>query len=1152
MATAPQIQARDGSFTQNLVLTTNQRAVFLTGTVAANTVDLQVAVNGSAFVSNPTLVHIAGTVFTVPNPSAFPDGLDLQLGSNTLLLRAIDIVGGVSPTSSAQVTRVQSSAQFDSVIPTGIRLRRRRNLVDILVSSNLPTDNPAFTSPLEFRGFNFYASTEPGGTSGRFRLNASPVTALFSQEEDVIELSSGQAVFTPQGTKVRTVVTLENEFGETLSTVSNTELDITTVVTDLRFNSTLASYELESFIGFTHSRQGTQTDGTVNSDQFVDVENTAPLYYTVTALFFDPSQNLEFETPHSQEVLGSPLIIDTNIRDLPGRTQTQIVTDYVAAILRVDNEISLVPGSTTRDTAIDPFASEAERIWFIIDFVHRSQSFLTLLQIDDANGDGISDSVAGSAYKQALKAALGLSSDSSVQSLIDTQFDKLAGNFLKSRLPGRAAVGQVIYFTPTRPTQNIPIPSGAVVSTNADPDNGLPSVRYVVGGTFVMSAANADAYFNFDTQQYEIRVDVIAESIGTNGNRPAGAVRNVVSGVSRLGVINREAITFGLDRESNGDLAARAQLGFISVDAGTEAGYAATSAETIGIVKSKVVKSGDPLMMRDYDEVRRKHIGGKVDIWVQGVRERTVTEKFSFSFEVARDIRCQIIDVPTLTFRVLDSRVTIDTPIVEILDDPSQGLGVRNVTTGSDYDLAGVVVLDYQTFQLNALLTQPATNITDIITADYRFRSINQFTFTLQPVRRVVSVVGQSSGALDIDLGFDLFKTDDPLLTGESTIAKDFLVVNQVGGLPSGAAITVTDESHILIALFEEPLKNVGVNTATLKVFSQDRSIEYGGPSSATPDYEVIAGTATTPVKIVRTTASAIVSGQTVVVDYLHDENFTVTYVINDLLQQLQQRVNARRHVTADVLVKQAVQNSVNLDTTVQLNQGASKDSADPAIRTNVSIELNSKLIGQGIAQSDVINAIDSTPGVDFQVLPLAGMGYADGSSKLRVPLLSTSYRVPGLDIGGSIVFILANPLAFPTTDGGGLPTEHRGVFQDDEAMGLAATLSVVGSSPNQAYIIGNGGVDLSVAGYSDDATLIAEGFTTSEDIARERLRRTANHVLVSLNGSGVPADNPDQHRYAVSYVIRGDVGPHDITATQVESIELGDFTLTIKEVTTT
>lgn len=1145
MATAPQILTRDGSYTQNLVLTTNVDAIFLTGTVEASTVDVQISINGGAFVSDPTLVSLNGTNFQIPNPASYPNGLTLVLGFNTIQLRAIDIVGGVSPVSTAQITRVFQVAGADTLIPTGIRLRRRRDSVSLLASK------PDTDGSLQFVGFNFYASTASAGTTGRYRINLDAVTEVTTQEEDLVEINTNTSNFTSSagGVALRTVVTEEDAFGQTLSTISNRTVPILGYTPTLRFEETYTNVITTEFISFLHNRSAGASANTVNSDQFVDVANTAPLYYTVTAIYYDPAQLLEFETPHSQEVLGSPLIIDTNIRDLPGRSHLQIVTDYISAVRRINTEVSLIPGSVPRDVDIDPFASEAERIWFVIDFVHRSQSFVTLLQIDDANNDGVSDPVTGSAYKQALKAALGFQTDDAVQTLIDTQFEKLAANFQKPRLPGRPAVGEVVFYTAVRPSKDIVISSGAVVSTNADADNGLPSIRYLVSGTYVISATDAEAFFNFDTQQYEITAAITAETIGEDGNRPADQIRNIVSGVSGVQVVNREATNFGLSRESNAGLAARAQLGFVSVDTGTEGGYTATAVGTTGVIKTKVVKSGDPYMMRDYDEVRHKHIGGKVDIWIQGLRERTVVEKFSFAFETARDIRCQIVDLGTLTFRVLDSRVTVNTPIVELLDDASQGLGVRNATTGQDYDLAGVIIIDFETFRLDTGITQPATDIDDIITADYRFRSLNQFRFSYQPVRRVTSVVGQSSGPLNIDLGFDLYKTADPLLEGESTISTDYLVINQVGGIPTGATIAVTDEEHVLIGFFEEPLQNVGINVATIAVLNEDRSIEYDGPSSGTPDYEIIPGTATTPVKIVRTSSSTIVSGQPVVVDYVHDENFTVTYVINDLLQQLQNLVNVQRHITADVLVKQAVDNSVNLDTTLQLKRGFKKDTVDPAVRTNVSIELNTKLIGEGIAQSDLINAVDSTTGVDFQVIPLARMGYADGSRKLRESVLSTNTRLNSLDIGGNLVFILTNALQYPTTDGGGLETEHKGVFQDDEAMVLSASLSLVGEFSNQAFILGADGAE--ITGYSDNATLISEGFVEPEDILEERLRRTANHVVLSLSGSGSPQDNPDQHVYTASYVVREDVGPHDITASAVEFIGQGELTLTIREVTT-
>ncbi len=1154
MATAPQINLRDGSgTTQSLVLTTNREALFLTGTVDTNTVDLQVSVNGGAFVSDSTLVQFDGQDFTVPNPSSYPDGLQLELGDNTILLRAIDIVGSVSATSSAEITRVLQIEGEETLIPTGIKVNRKRNSVDILAA--VPTDltfaggTRVGDVELEFRGFNFYASTSEGGTTGYYRINENPVTDSTTVEENAADVATNSTEFDPDADYLRILVKTEDEYQQEVTTVLNTRVSIQglgeVAAQSLRFSSTVEEFTRQEYAYFNHNRAG-QT-GQINTDLFVDVDDTDPLYYVVAGVYYDPSSGTEFESPYSQEVLGTPLILDTNIKDLPGRTQIQVVLDFISAIQRVNSDISLIPGSTTRDVEIDPFASEAERIWFLVDFVHRSQSFLTLLQIDDANGDGISDAVASSAYKQALKSALGLQSDTAVQQLVDAQFDKLAGNFNKTRLLGRPSVGQAVYYSNTKPTKDVSIASGSVVSTNSDTDNNLPAVRFIVGGTYTVALADIEAYYNYDTRRYEITADIVAETIGTNGNRSAGSIRNTLTPVEGFSVTNTEATVFGTDRESNSDLATRCELALVSVDTGTEGGYSSTAAEQVGIIKSKVVKSGDALMMRDYDDVREKHIGGKVDIWVQGLRERTVTEKFSFSFEVLNDIRCQIVDLTNLIFRVTDSRITVDTPIVEILDDSSLGLGVRNVTSGLDYDLTGVTIVDYNTFQLDTSISQPTTNIDDIITADIRYRSVNQFTFTYQPVRRVTSVVGEASGALNSSTGYDLYKTDDPLLDGESTIATDHLVINQVGGIPTGDTITVNDETHVLVG-FEEPLLSIGVNLSTLRVFNADRTVEYDGPSATTPDYDVVEGTATTPPKIVRTTGSTIVSGETVSVDYVHDENFTVTYVINDLLQQLQRTINRRRHITADVLVKQAVLNSVDLETTAQLNPGAKKDKADPAIRSNVSLELNQRLIGQGAAQSDIINAIDSTTGVDFQVLPLAKMGYADGSRKLRESVSSASQRLSALDIGGQQVFILTNALRYPTTDGGGLETEHKGVFQDDIGLTLSESLSVVGQYADQAYIIGAAGAIIS--GYSDDATLISEGYTTSAAIEAERLARTANHVVLSLSGAGTPSDVPGNHAYTCSYIVRDDTGPHDMTAAAVEFLDLGDFTLTIREVT--
>ena len=1149
MATAPQINLLNGSgTTTNLVFTTNQSFIKITGTVAVNTSLIQISVNGGAFVSDPALIQFVLQTFTIPNPASYPSGLPIVMGVNTIQIRAIDIVGGVSPISTVTVTRVSAINTTSVLIPTGIQVVRHISSVDILVSFPTPPITPVTTQPT-FVGYNFYASQNPGGAStGYFQVNQSPVIATTEYvQNNVGSPLADTATWAEQYNKnVRVRVTDVDDFGNELAVQLDSIHDVSSLSGQYNFSSTLQNFNLLEYVVFNFDRSGTSPN-TVNTDQFSNVSPADPLYFTVTAVYYDASSNSQIETPFSQEVLGTPLTIDTTIRDLPGRNSTQITVSYVAAVQAVNTLITLIPGSVTRDVDIDPFASEAERLWFVLDFVHRSQSFLTLLAVDNVSGSGVSDPVSGSAYKQALKAALGLTDDNGVQALIDQQFDKLAGNQATTRLPGRPSVGTVVLYTTTVPVQNIIVPAGTTVSSNADSTTGAAAQTFIIGGSYTLPAANAQAFYNYTTKRYEIVAQITDRVVGSAGNLPAGSITNV-SGVSGMSVVNTNATVFGDDEETNFDLAERAILSYSAVDTGTEGGYQKTAASQVGIITSEVVKSGDPLMFRDYDPVRMKHIGGKVDVWIQGLLERQVSDTFAFTFSQALGIECEIINVTTLVFQVLDSRVTPTTPLVEILNNPSQNLGVFNVTTGQSYDLTGVQIISYNEFQLSTAVPQPTTFLDDIITADYRFETVNQFVFTLQPVISVTSVVGEISGPLTPTNStggggnYTLYQADDPLLNGNSTIAKNYLSVVQFNGLPSGNTIPINNEVQVLIGFQPDLLNSVGINTLTIVVFNSVRTITYNGPGTSEPDYDIIPGTPTTPVSIVRTPNSQIANGATVSIDYVKDENFTVTYNINDLLQQLQAVLNTMRHVTADVLAKQAVDNNVNIETTVQLSAGASQSNVDPNIRTAVSIVLDTKTIGEGVAQSNVDAAINNTSGVSFNVLPMALMGYADGSQRLRESLGDGFKEVSSLNIGGNIVFILTESFEFPTIDGGGPPTLPTGVYQDGIGLTMATTMATVGRAAGQSWIIGSEGAVIN--GYSDDATLTAQG-VPADQLAATRLILTANHALISISGAGTPPDNPSNHSYTVTYIIYGNTGSQDIPAAQVEYITLGNFTIT-------
>ena len=433
MATAPQILLRDGSgYTTNLVFTTNQESIVIQGKVDPSTSDIQVSINGAAFVSDSTLVDFNLPTFTVPNLSSYPDGLSLSPGVNTILIRTIDIVGGVSVPSTVQVSLISQSDVLQVDTPSGIRVRRLRGSTKILAA--LPVQRFSTTGvplPTNFVGYNFYASTSAGGTTGYYKINATTVSAKSTSfEEDATQFAADQTIFDAGDQFLAVQVVSKDEFGNIVDTKLDRVYDTSVYNNKIRFNSKFEDYDLIEFIEFDHVRTG--TPDSINDDQWSGVSDNDPLYYVVTGVYFNTLTSEEVESAFSQEVLGKPLIIDTSVRSLPGRTQFQVVTDYVSAIQRVNAEVSLIPGSTTRDVSIDPFSSEAERLYFLVDFVNRTQSFLTLLQIDDANGDGISDPVVGSAYKTALKAALGYTTNEAVQSLIDAAFDKLAGNVNKT------------------------------------------------------------------------------------------------------------------------------------------------------------------------------------------------------------------------------------------------------------------------------------------------------------------------------------------------------------------------------------------------------------------------------------------------------------------------------------------------------------------------------------------------------------------------------------------------------------------------------------------------------------------------------------------------------------------------------------------------
>ena len=1144
------ITGPDGSSYEDLAYSTTIQTAFFSGSIPEDATDVQVSFNGSGFSSYQGIAVWGDGAWTFPDPAYNPDGLFLSSGTNTIQIRAVLPDGRVSNTAVATVRLLSQQVEFSP--PTALTVERKNQ--SVVLSAEPPTDPDGY-----FRGVNFYASVfSGGGSTGYTRINVNLVTdSVVTQKvsdfaESQIDINvkldlNGNQVSDPMFFRVSGLQEDENQ--SVLQDDFSESYEIPESASKIRYSSQLQQVREVELYSFDHNRSNTPSSSpsTVSVSEFLTISSEEPLYYVVTAVFYDPNQMVEYETAFSAEVVASPATITRTLGSIGTVTRQDILQQFITSVFRSNPQIKVEAGSVLRDTVIDPFSSEAERLRFVLDFYHRARTPALLLQIDDPTGSGTSVPVSSSSYKLGLKSALYFDLDSQVQDLIDSAFESYASNFGVSRRAGVSSRGEVTFFTSTRPQGTVSIPIGTQVSGGG--------VIFSVTQNVSIPLSNLASYFDPVSGLYRVNAPIQAVDVGTQTNIGSGQITTVVSSIgSGIRVTNSAATFGGTDEESNLSLTTRVQNALASVDSGTKQGYKQTAAEVPGVVKANVVVAGDPLMPRDLND-HGEHKGGKVDIWVQGENIATVTDTFAFEYSIGQDIQFEILDVSNLVFRALDSELSEVNPIVEVLDYPSDGYEFRNVSTGESFDLSGVQILTYNTIQLDSSILQPAVDLTDVVLGSYRRRSGAEFVPTRQPVSGITSLEGTTSGVLPVG-SYELVRPSAPLSYGRSILAGDYVSIlgyeDDNGDLvPSSQTISVVDETHVMVGSYPEFLDKLGASYLTITVKSEDGATTYAGPNdpSGSPDYQITLGSQTTAVSVTRTSSSSIPSGATVLISYQHDENFTISYTTNLMVSVTQQEVDEKKHATADVLVKEAVRVPVDVEATVILDRGRQFGEVDSSIRTNFSNFFGNLRLGDPVRQSDVIDVIEQTDGVSYVVVPLTKMVRQEGSTVVREEIstdtAAESAVLSSLSTNKAIVYILTQEFSSATVDGGGSSGDFKGVFQNDfalELLGSSSTLFSLGSYPGLSYIVGSEGK--SIEGYSDDATLESQGYSTESSKQARRKAITANRVLVSLD----PGDSPISYHYSVTYVVGQDQGSKNVEPGAAEYCDSGSLTFTYDE----
>jgi hypothetical protein len=525
----PQILGPDGTYREEVVFSTTLQTRFFEGTIPASSVEVQVSINGSGFSSDDTLIQWGDGKWVVPNPEYDPDGILLLEGLNTVEVRAIMPSGTTTPAASAQVRLVtESDLGIVATAPTNISVIQQNNSV------LLRAEQPSTTTGLQ--GVNVYASQfAGGGVTGYTRINVNLVsdTVVVQEREQFAAQdvsvpvkvdANGEPVADPLFFRVlgqqedEDEVVLQSDFSE--------KYEVPETARTIEMNLTLDQVRDVTVYEFDHGRQNTprSTPPTVRVASFANLSVDHPLYYVVTTVFFDPDLNVEYESSFSPEVVAQPELVTTALVSIPSVSRQNIIREFITAIFRSNPQVKVEAGSVLRDTVIDPFSSESERLRFLLDFYQRARTPALLLQVDDPTGSGTSTPVSQSSYKQGLKGALYITSDAEVQNLIDSAFDSYASNLGVRRRVGTPRAGEVLFFTTSRPTASVVIPLGTTVSGG--------SVQFNTTREATINASQIASYYNPINGTYQISVPVQAASTGSQTNVGVGQIKAVSSTLS--------------------------------------------------------------------------------------------------------------------------------------------------------------------------------------------------------------------------------------------------------------------------------------------------------------------------------------------------------------------------------------------------------------------------------------------------------------------------------------------------------------------------------------------------------------------------------------------------------------------------------------------
>lgn len=711
----------------------------------------------------------------------------------------------LTPTIQFEIVYLQSALAVMIQAPSGVSIARGQNTCTIQWA--LPTY-------LGFDGVRVMWSTDPTGVDTPYTQFGDLITDVSSSSN----VPLGPATITNTNAQAT-----DNSTNRVLTTVS------TSTIAEVNFSSV------------------TIPQTTVNAQQF---------FVILTTVVTDPTTGVVYESqaagPFTCGFVNLRLVAPTDFLAL--QKTSDIASRLIASITRNYANLDLAGHAEMRDALINPISVVLSYMSVREWYSRCARSVSALSQIDDADADGVSDSFTSSTVKQQIARAFGLS-NSDCQTMIDTGFDILGEEAGIERGGATYSTVDVLFYTYTRPTAAITIALNTIVSTLPTASSPTP-VSFVTRAQATIDSSNLNAFYDAVNGWWSVTVPCECQQAGSVGNVGAGTLRQITSGLqSNMNATNPNASSPAVDKQSNADYAAMIQAKKVAGrDSSTRSAYWLAARGVPGVVAAEVVAAGDLDMLRDWLTTEQKHVGGCVDVYVEGNTISQQSEQVPFTYESSSSygvpssyLNLALIDAINLRFTVTGATDTVYTP-VEIRVN-SAG---RVLYLGCDHatiDANGILTLDpseivyqintdgsssqWQINGVNATNLQVVQSVGASVAASTyqmmaRYQTGMNHAPALQPVASVTSVTGPITGMLD-PTQVVLFHTSDFLLDGGSNKAGDAIVISGSASMPVTSTLSIPNGVTVIAidTNMDVPIDATGAPENILAVRSADQSALY-------------------------------------------------------------------------------------------------------------------------------------------------------------------------------------------------------------------------------------------------------------------------------------------------------------------------------------